>query len=72
MPQFGPIKRRDLIRYLRRAGFDGPYEGGKHAVMIRASHRVVVPNPHAGDIGPQLLARVLQQAGLSREEWEAL
>jgi hypothetical protein len=30
MPSFGPIKRGDLIRYLRKAGFDGPYSGGKH------------------------------------------
>ena len=72
MPAFGPIKRTDLIRYLRRAGFEGPYGGGKHAVMLKPPRRVVIPNPHGPDIGRQLLARVLQQAGLTREEWEAL
>ena len=30
MPAFGPIRRRELIRHLRRAGFDGPYAGGRH------------------------------------------
>ncbi len=35
MPRFGPIKRRDLIRYLRVLGFEGPYSGRKHQFMIR-------------------------------------
>jgi hypothetical protein len=25
MPRFGPVKRRDLIEYLRLAGFEGPF-----------------------------------------------
>ena len=50
----------------------GPYSGGKHAVMLRPPRRVVIPNPHGGDVGRQLLARVLQQAGLTRDEREAL
>ncbi len=72
MPPFGPIKRADLIRYLRQAGFTGPYSGGRHAVMLKPPRRVAIPNPHGADIGRQLLARVLQEAGLTREEWEAL
>jgi hypothetical protein len=72
VPPFGPIKRLDLIRYLRQAEFTGPYGGGKHAVMLKPPQRVVIPNPHGSDIGRQLLARVLQQAGLTRDEWEAL
>jgi hypothetical protein len=35
MPPFGPIKRKDLIRHLKQAGFEGPYSGGKHQFMIR-------------------------------------
>jgi predicted RNA binding protein YcfA (HicA-like mRNA interferase family) len=33
---------------------------------------VVLPNPHKGDIERNLLARILKQAGISREEWEQL
>jgi hypothetical protein len=29
-----------------------------------------VPNPHQGDIGKDLLARILRQGGISRDEWE--
>ncbi len=35
MPRFGPIKHTELIRYLRRLGFEGPYAGGKHQFMIK-------------------------------------
>lgn len=30
MPELVPIKRRDLIRYLRNLGFEGPYSGKRH------------------------------------------
>ncbi len=72
MPHFGPIKRRDLIRYLRRLGFEGPYSGGKHQFMIRGDVTLRLPNPHRGDIGKEFLARVLRQAGIQRDEWEEL
>jgi hypothetical protein len=28
-----------------------------------------IPNPHGRDIGPKLLAKLLRQANISREEW---
>jgi predicted RNA binding protein YcfA (HicA-like mRNA interferase family) len=70
MPRFGPIKRRDLIRGLRKCGFSGPYSGGKHPIMERGDITLRIPNPHQGDIGRDLLARILRQAQISRDEWE--
>lgn len=72
MPPFGPIRRSDLIRTLRRAGFEGPYSGGKHQFMVRDEVRLVIPNPHGGEISRPLLTRILRQAAISREEWEEL
>jgi predicted RNA binding protein YcfA (HicA-like mRNA interferase family) len=72
MPQFGPIRRGDLIRYLQAAGFAGPYSGKRHQFMVKEQMRIVIPNPHRGDIDKALLARILRQAGISREEWEQL
>ncbi len=40
--------------------------------MLRGSVSVTIPNPHGSDIGPNLLAKVLRQADITREEWEAL
>lgn len=72
MPPFGPISRRELIRALRAAGFEGPYSGGKHPFMLNGDVALTLPNVHHGDIGRELLARILRQAGISREEWERL
>lgn len=72
MPAYGPIKRSDLVRALQRAGWDGPYSGGKHEYMLNGDRRLAIPNPHGSDIGRQLLGRVLQEAGISRAEWERL
>jgi len=53
-------------------GFEGPLPGGKHAFMEKGDHDVRIPNPHEGDIGKHLLADILKQAGISRDEWENL
>lgn len=72
MPQFGPIKRKDLIKYLRALGFRGPYSGGKHQFMVKGEITLSIPNPHKGDIGRELLSRVLRQAKIDRDTWERL
>lgn len=72
MPAFAPIKRKDLIYALKQAGFDGPYAGGKHEFMVKGNLRLTLPNPHHGEIGKELLSRILKQAGISRSEWEKL
>ncbi len=72
MPPFGPIKRKDLIHYLRELGFDGPYAGGKHQYMVKEEIKLTVPNPHQSDISRDLLARILRQGGIERSEWEKL
>jgi hypothetical protein len=52
------------------AGFrEGPYQGGKHPHMIKGDLVLTIPNPHRGDIGVELLSRILRRAGVSREEW---
>jgi len=72
MPAFGPLKRKDLVRYLRQLGFEGPYSGGRHQFMVKAALTLRIPNPHPGEISPSLLIRILRQAQVSREEWEKL
>jgi hypothetical protein len=72
MPPFGPIKRGDLIFYLRRAGFAGPDPGGSHEYMHKGMLRVRLPNPHRHDSSKKLLAQILREAEISREEWEKL
>jgi hypothetical protein len=40
--------------------------------MRKGDVTLTIPNPHQGEIGRELLARILRQAGISREEWEQL
>jgi len=54
------------------ARFRGPYSGGKHEFMHKDLVTVVLPNPHQSDIGRELLARILRQAGIYRDQWEKL
>jgi predicted RNA binding protein YcfA (HicA-like mRNA interferase family) len=72
VPAFGSIKRKDLIRSLKQAGFDGPHAGGKHEFMVKGNLRLTLPNPHQGEISKDLLSRIIKQAGISRGEWEKL
>ena len=72
MPKLAPIKRKDLIYYLRQLGFDGPYAGGKHPIMERDNLTITLPNPHKGDIGKEFLLRILKQAEINRKVWEDL
>ena len=72
MPKLGPIARKDLIYYLAQLGFAGPLKGKKHQVMRKPGMRVILPNPHRGDISEGLLRRILRESGISKEEWEAL
>ncbi|MTJ09035.1 type II toxin-antitoxin system HicA family toxin [Anabaena sp. UHCC 0204] len=72
MPSFGAISRRDLIYYLKQLGFEGPYSGTRHQFMVRDEVRLIIPNPHEGDISKSLLAKILKQAQINRDEWEVL
>ena len=72
MPPFGAIKRRDLVRCLRTLGFEGPYVGGRHEYMVKDTLKLFIPNPHKGEISKSLLAKILRQAEIDRDEWENL
>jgi predicted RNA binding protein YcfA (HicA-like mRNA interferase family) len=66
-----PVSRDNLIRRLRKLGFEGPIAGGKHSIMIRGHFRLPIPNPHQQDIGVGLLKRILRTANITEEEWNS-
>ncbi len=70
MPKFGPVKRKEFVRCLKKLGWEGPYSGGKHQFMTKRDLTIRIPNPHKSDIGNELLIRILKQAKISKEEWE--
>jgi len=69
MSKLTPISWNDLVKRLRKFGFEGPYQGGNHPYMVKENLVLTIPNPHRGDIGVDLLIRILRQAGIDRQEW---
>ena len=71
MSRLTPVSRAELVKRLGSLGFDGPFVGGRHHFMVRGEIRLIVPNPHRGQIGVDLLTRILRQAGVDRGAWIA-
>ena len=69
MPKLSPSSQRKLIIKLKKFGFTGPFQEGKHPYMIKEQISVTIPNPHKGDISKSLLSEILRQAGISVSEW---
>jgi hypothetical protein len=68
--KLSPVSWQKLVKRMHELGFEGPFEGGKHPYMIRGDIVVTIPNPHRGEISVDLLHRILQRAGINREEWQ--
>ena len=72
MPAIRPIKYKELIHFLRKLNFSGPFSGGKHQFMVKGDLRVRIPNPHKRDIGKNLLKQILIEAEIEIGVWEKL
>ncbi len=74
MSRLLPVSRQELIRRLGKLGFEGPYPGSGHAYMVKERGMgriyVTIRNPHHGqDFSVGLLAQILKEGEVSREEW---
>ena len=71
MSRLTPLKSREVIRKLRRLGYDGPIPGGRHVRMVHPESGQIIPIPmHGGkDTSVGLIREIVRQTGISREEW---
>jgi predicted RNA binding protein YcfA (HicA-like mRNA interferase family) len=67
--ELSPTSWVNLVRRLKKLGFNGPFQGGKHPYMIKDDLVLTIPNPHRGVISVDLLSRIIKQAGITRNEW---
>jgi predicted RNA binding protein YcfA (HicA-like mRNA interferase family) len=70
MPRLPVLKPRKVIAALRKAGFEIDHHTGGHAILYKEGH----PNPitvpiHAKDIKLGTLQSIIDQAGLTREQF---
>ena len=69
-----PEKPNEVIRKLHRAGFEGPFGGGKHIVMRhpQTGKKVSIPVHGGRDIPMGTLRAILRIVEISLEEWQEL
>ncbi|OGI56923.1 hypothetical protein A3B85_03015 [Candidatus Nomurabacteria bacterium RIFCSPHIGHO2_02_FULL_37_13] len=63
------ISFKHLVIKFKHLGFTGPYAGGKHLFMEKKSLKIHIPNLHKSDISKSLIAEILRQAGISKDDW---
>jgi len=74
MKRLGPAKPRLVLRALQRAGFVVHHTSGSHYILKhpdKPGMRVTLPY-HNRDLKRRTLESVLEQAGLTHEEFRAL
>ena len=69
MPKLGPLPWSHFVKRMREFGFKGPYQEGSHPYMFKGNLSITIPNPHREDLSPDLLSRILKQAGIKRSDW---
>ena len=67
-----PLRPREIVRKLERAGFVFRRQSGSHARYVHPDGRGATVAMHPGDVPAPVVRSILRQAGLSDEEWEAL
>jgi len=60
------------MRKLKRAGFSGPFSGGRHQYMERGRLRIFIPNPHGADIGVKIIKKIISDIGVTEGEFYIL
>jgi predicted RNA binding protein YcfA (HicA-like mRNA interferase family) len=67
-----PLRAREIVRKLERAGFAFRRQTGSHARYVRPDGRGVTVPMHSADVPVPVVRSILRQAGLSEDEWEGL
>jgi predicted RNA binding protein YcfA (HicA-like mRNA interferase family) len=68
MKKLPAVKPKMVIRALERGGFYVHHVAGSHYVLKKDGLRVTVPY-HGKDLKPRTLASIIEQSGLSVEEF---
>lgn len=67
-----PYKAKDVLRRLKRAGFEERRQSGSHLVLRHADGRQTYLPMHPGDVPTGTFRSILKQAGMNEEEFRRL
>jgi len=76
MSRWNPCRRSLFISKLRGMGFDGPFSGTRHQVMVYKNHRLTIPSNDEYSV-PQLRMMLREAAAIvgrtiKQDEWNNL
>lgn len=71
MSRLPAVRPRETLRILQRIGFVIDRQKGSHILLKKGSSRVTVPM-HAHDLKRKTLASILEQAGLTTDQFLGL
>ncbi len=73
MPKLPRVDARRLVAALKRAGFEVRRQTGSHIILRQPETKQIAVVPrHGGTFGPELVASILKQAGLSPDDLRGL
>lgn len=73
MPKLSPINAKELIKILKKQGFEGVHQKGSHLRMKHFDGRRTSVPVHAGEkVGVGLLRKILRDCSITRNEFEEL
>ena len=73
MPKQPRVNASEIVRALRRAGFEPARQEGSHLTLHhRVTDRQVTVPMHPGDLTVRLTHKILKQAGLSADDLREL
>ena len=67
-----PHKAKEVLRKLRRAGFEERRQSGSHLVLRHPDGRQTYLPMHTGDVPTGTFKSILKQAGISEVEFRDL
>ncbi|MBI5177838.1 MAG: type II toxin-antitoxin system HicA family toxin [Nitrospinae bacterium] len=68
MPKLPALSCKDLLRILKKAGFDEHRQKGSHIILRKGGVRVVIPCHGNRDLKKGTALAILEQAGISSED----
>ncbi|MDP1722650.1 MAG: type II toxin-antitoxin system HicA family toxin [Candidatus Gottesmanbacteria bacterium] len=70
MPKLPSLKPREVVKKLKRLGFEEHHQVGSHLTMKHpvTDHRAVIPM-HLKDIKKGTLSSMLREAGIEKDEF---
>lgn len=70
MPKLSPLKAEQVIRKLRKLGFEGPIAGGRHSRMVHSE--LPIPMHKGKDVSVGLIRAIMREIDVSPDKWFTL